>query len=105
MFFSSSWVRTRERVEAAAEAAGLKCQLNGVQLLGFGEHLNSQDLKLMELNDDVIEELRLGRRCGRHWLSSDVCHSCTMTGGGLGHVRQTILTPSLYEALPLMLSV
>lgn len=60
--FSSPWFRTRERVEAAAEAAGLKCQVNGVQILEFGQDLNSQDLKLMELNDDIVEELRLGRR-------------------------------------------
>lgn len=86
MRFSSSWARTRERVEAAAEAAGLKCQLNGVQLLGFGEHLNSQDLKLVELNDDVIEELRLGRRCGQHWLSGDAGCSLKMAGAAT-HVR------------------
>lgn len=64
----SSWFRTRERVEAAAKAAGLKGQVNGVQLLEFGQHLNSQDLKLMELNDDIVEELRLGRRYDRQWM-------------------------------------
>ena len=61
---SSSLSRTRERVEASAEAAGLRDQVNGVQLLEFGQQLNSQDLKIMELNDDIIEELKLGRRCG-----------------------------------------
>lgn len=66
---SSPWFRTRERVEAAAEAAGLKCQVNGVQILEFGQDLNSQDLKLMELNDDIVEELSLGRRYSRRCLS------------------------------------
>ena len=59
-------------MEAAAEAAGLKGQVNGVQLLKFGQHLNSQDLKLMELNDDIVEELRLGRRYDGQWTGSVV---------------------------------
>ena len=59
-------------MEAAAEAAGLKGQVNGVQLLKFGQQLNSQDLKLMELNDDIVEELRLGRRYDGQWTAGVV---------------------------------
>lgn len=62
-------------MEAAAKAAGLRDQVNGVQLLEFGQHLNSQDLKLMELNDDIIEELRLGRRYDPEWMAGAIAAS------------------------------
>ena len=54
--------RTRERVEVSATAAGIHGQKHCIQLLSFGEKLNNGELRLMEVNKDVMEDLQDGRR-------------------------------------------
>ena len=66
--------RTREQVEAAAEAAGLfdvsanserdGGRLVGTQLLKFAGQLNSEELRLMEMPREVLDALRGGERWG-----------------------------------------
>ena len=54
--------RTKERVEISAKVAGIHGQQHCVQLLSFEEKLHNEDLKLMEVNADVVEELKDGKR-------------------------------------------
>ena len=54
--------RTEEEVQASAQAAGLARSHGPIQLLCFSPQLNAQDLKLMELPNDVLEALKKGDR-------------------------------------------
>ena len=54
--------RTLSDVQAAAKAAGLPSMPGPVQLLHFGQELNTEELKLMEVPPDIMEALRSGQR-------------------------------------------
>lgn len=56
--------RKRSEVEAAASAAGLAVSegTGATQLLRFANQLNSQELRLMELPQEVLHALKCGER-------------------------------------------
>ena len=62
---TETWVevrRTLSEVQAAAKAAGLSSMSGPAQLLHFGQELNTEELKLMEVPPDVMEALKSGQR-------------------------------------------
>ena len=62
--------RNRSDVVATAQAAGLSISegANGVQLLKFADQLNYDELKLMELPQEVLLALRSGERCANCYI-------------------------------------
>lgn len=54
--------RTPEQVEEVAKAAGLTGTCGPTQLLHFGPRLNTEEVKLLELPEDVLGALRSGQR-------------------------------------------
>lgn len=55
-------MRSLADVEAAAQAAGVSRSVCPVQLLQFSETLNSEDVKLLELPQEVLSALQEGQR-------------------------------------------
>ncbi len=56
--------RTAEQVEASVQAAGLGSSHGPTQLLHFSPQLNTEEVKLLELPEEVLGALRRGQR----WL-------------------------------------
>ena len=66
-------VRTAADVEAAAQSAGIAHTSSGpVQVLQFSEHLNTDDIKLLELPQPVLSSLQEGDRLVQH------CDNCEL---------------------------
>lgn len=54
--------RTLEEVSQSAEAAGLLSSVGPVQLLHFSSQLNSEDVRIMEIEEPVLAALRRGEK-------------------------------------------
>ena len=54
--------RTADQVSISAKAAGLTGTTGPIQLLHFSTHLNSDDVKLLEMPIDVLRALKQGEK-------------------------------------------